>query len=786
MTMSAPTTPFGKTPTQIPSYRDDFYDPEHPRIISTVGLGASSTIALCCILIIIGRPLALVILSAAVGGALTAALAIATRRHWLKTAARPAAMRQIIAATIGQPLPDRLASQARKTLVASRYEFGTLTTPGPARRITLNARFLAVIDPVRLEAITAGLSRLEGTTYTATTKKNKPGRYVFTPKPVEPAVQLTEKEQVEQRVDRAAKDVFGAGARVSYTWDDQDENYLISADITGVKGIDIALSGKQNQAGARLLSQLPDRNFKYAAFPSEDRFKLSRSRPLPALVMPPAATAPMMADHRAYKRFEIPLGVGANGAQAMWRPALDSHLLIIGGTGGGKTICEHGIIQDLSQAGWRVWLVDGKRVEFLGYKEWRNVEFLASNIDAQIRLIHQAHETMEERYNLIEAGKIRIEELDPIVLIIDEVTSLLAAVDKRYGETKTKGMRTKPPVLDWLGNLGRLARTAKIHLVFGMQRPDTTIIDGELRDNFGARISLGPLKSAAGSYMMWDNYAIGCQVPPIKGRAISLVDGQPTMIQARFNANPDQNHDDFHAGIIAAVTPPTEVYSRKTIQPPTPTITDSEDAPEITWHDILDAKLIDSTGQEFIFDPVASEESRRFRGRIHPGSTIGERHVQLADSFEEGLKLFPLPADSGAHGLAYGASVAAAIARRFPSQARPQERPQGGPGDASRAPRTLRPSESPSPQSVSVLDREDAFMTTVAQLDAGQYATFEQIGAEIMIAGIHPGAGGSCLVVGYDDEGQEISLEVPAGAEVAARAGGDDSDDSEGVTDYAN
>lgn len=751
--------------SQTISYREDFYDPSRPRIISTAGLGISLTTAMCCIVVITGTSPFLAILLGLAGIALTCVMVVLTRRAWLKTQARPAAMRQAIAATIGQPLPERLESQAAKTLVATRYASGTLTEPGPAKRIVLNARFLAMVDPIQLEKITAALSRLEGLPYTVKTKKNKPGRFIFTPKPHQDPVELSEREKIQQRFTSAAREVFGPTAQVIYEWDDTHHgDYLISAEITGINGLDIALSGKQNQAGRRLASQLPDAAFRYIAYPSEDRFKLFRSRPLPALVMPPATTAAPIVDHRAYRAFEIPLGIGPNETQAVWRPARDAHLLIIGGTGGGKTICEHGVIQLLTQAGWRVWLVDGKYIEFLGYKTWRNVEFLAQDVDAQIRLIYLAHETMLERYNLIRDGKIRIEQLDPIALVVDEVTSLLASVEQRYNDTKVKGMKSKPPVIEWLANIGRLGRSAKMHLAFGMQRPDTTIIDGELRDNFGARISLGRLKSAAGSVMMWDNHAIGCQVPPIPGRAVSLIGNEPTMIQATLNANPDPNHDDYNPGIIDAMTPPREIYSRKTILAPIPSIDgDSGEEQKVTWHDILDAKLIDSTGHEIVFDPVASEESRRFRAEPHHehNEAVAPR-LQTADSYEEAMALFPEPVvDRRTQSLEYGHSVAVAIARTFRAQT-PQKQPV----------------EPAAPLSIPTVENtarepQPSFMTTADRLEEGQYATLEQIGEEIMISEIHRD-GRSCLVVGYDAEGQEVSVDVPADADVEARYGAED------------
>lgn len=374
-----------------------------------------------------------------------------------------------------------------------------------------------------------------------------------------------------------------------------------------------------------------------------------RSRPLPAAVlpaavMPAATTAPIVADHSGYGDCEVLLGIGPNGAQATWKPSTAAHLLITGRTGAGRTLCEHGVIQQLAQAGWRVWLVDGKRIEFLGYKEWRNVEFLAQDVDAQIRLIHLAHETMIERYALMEAGKARADEFDPIVLVIDEVAHLLAAVDQRYGETKAQGMNPKALVMDWLGNLGRLARSAKIQLVFGMQRPDAVIIDAELLYSFGARISVGPLPSPADSMRMWDNPTIGYQIPANEGAAVSLINGKPVVIQAAYNANPDPSHSNYHPGIVAAMTPAIEFHTRKVIQSPTPTITDEETSPGTTWQDILAAKPVDPAGHEVILDPLGSEESRRFSAQIQTTATPALRHLQTADSFEDGLALFPVPA----------------------------------------------------------------------------------------------------------------------------------------------
>jgi hypothetical protein len=140
---------------------------------------------------------------------------------------------------------------------------------------------------------------------------------------------------------------------------------------------------------------------------------------------------------------------------------------------------------------------------------------------------------------------------------------------------------------------------------------------------------------------------------------VSLIDNHLTLIQATLDANPDPNHDDYHAGLVTAMIPAIAIDTCKTIRPPVPAITDSENEPEITWPDLLEVRLIDSTGHEVIFDPVASEESRRFRSGIRPSTTSTPRRLRPAPSLEAGLALFPEPAPRSAS-LVCGTSIAAA------------------------------------------------------------------------------------------------------------------------------
>src|SRR5699024_2344860 len=170
----------------------------------------------------------------------------------------------------------------------------------------------------------------------------------------------------------------------------------------------------------------------------------------------------------------------------------------------------------------------------------------------------------------------------------------------------------------------------KMHLVLGLQRPDASIMGGEMRDNFGGRISLGKLQSKEASMMMWDDPAIGVSVPNIKGRGVSYINGQLGMLQGTFTANPDPNHDDYHPGMVEMMRPKDQIYTRKTIADPEPT----GDEEEITWNDIITADILAKDGTPTEFDPVSSEESKAMR-QNHASAEASENtyRLQAASTF---------------------------------------------------------------------------------------------------------------------------------------------------------
>lgn len=673
-------------------------------------------------------------------------------RRWQIHDELPALLRKNLTGVLRSDLPPG-------TLVTSGHSFGTFLKPGPPKKVKIAATGLPPLEGDIAQRVISITSDIASNAFVVDKKKSKPGKkIVLRQKPKEKAENLTPRQVIERGITQAVRELFPKHEpKIALAWDEEkpDEDYLMEVNITAVAGMELAMPGKRRQILQKLRTRLPRGNFKSDVDPTEDAIYFHRSKPLPPVVVPPKEHAPLLVDHKAYSKFSVPLGVGDNNVQAVWHPNDDAHLLIIGGTGGGKTIAEHGVIQRLTQAGWRTWLVDGKRIEFIGYRDWPNVELLAQKIDHQIRVLKLAHETMEARYDLIERGEVLVEDLDPIAIVVDELTYLLKSIKRRYQETKVKGMPAQPPVLGWMAEIAGLGRSAKMHLVEGLQRPDADIMGGEMRDNFGGRISLSKLQSKEASMMMWDDPAIGVSVPNIKGRAVSTVNGQLGMVQGTYTANPDPNARDYHAGMVEAMRPHVEIYSRKTIADPDPEIPEKADEePIVTWNSIIEAPLLGADGNPVRFDPVSSEESKKLRREHTAGETTEENsQLQAAESFAAALDLFTYdPLEK--------LSISPRMVRRLAALAEQMHAQYGAAEDTG--------VEAPGPQKISntiSVNLEKTSTTELRYIEPGQNIIVDEIGGEeLTVAACEPDSEDpqTYYLTGYTAAGESVHVELPA------------------------
>lgn len=501
-----------------------------------------------------------------------------------------ARQRQMIADHLTEVLTPLLGTRkaSRKAVKLSSWGGGFVGAP---ERIRIHHAAHLVIDPAWKAKVCEATTQILGRAYTVDSHTPRSHRLVLAP------AQIEQQEPQDPEVARATSvvaDLFGDSAKADVQ---AQEGVLTQIRVKHEQGNAMAIANRRNRAQRILATRLPG-DWVAAWDLQADEVVFSLRPEMPRLVYPPQEHSPTAVDHSAYMDFAVPLGVDESGHTIQWCPRKQAHMLVIGGSGSGKTVVQHNVVQRLTQAGWRTWIVDGKRIEFIGFRDWPNIELIGARVEHQVRMVVAAHELMEERYAKIESGQATLADFEPLALVIDEVTTFLKRVDRWWKQVKPKGAPVKAPVLELLADMARLARSAKIHLVFGLQRPDVEFIGGEMRDNFGARVSMGRL-SPQGAMMLWDSPSIGTTTPrDVKGRGVGIgTEGSPVPVQFYYAPNPDTAGPDYDRAATEAVRPRQLLYPRQLIEILEPREDlDGEEVP-LGYEDFMDAKIYQAPDQ---------------------------------------------------------------------------------------------------------------------------------------------------------------------------------------------
>ena len=263
---------------------------------------------------------------------------------------------------------------------------------------------------------------------------------------------------------------------------------------------------------------------------------------------------------------ELPCAVGKTITNEvfMFDLAKAPHLLVAGATGQGKSVGLNAILTSLlykkHPAELKIVLVDPKKVEFPVYNPIIN-HFLAkvpdddadpiiTDVTKVVRTLNSLCKLMDTRYDLLkdvgarnikEYNKKFIERKIPprgghgympyIVVIIDEFGDLIM----------TAGKEIELPI----ARIAQLARAVGIHMVIATQRPTTTIITGNIKANFPARIAF---KVSAGIDSKTILDRTGAQQLIGRGDMLFLNGSEPVRVQCAFVDTPEvERINDFIA-----------------------------------------------------------------------------------------------------------------------------------------------------------------------------------------------------------------------------------------------
>ena len=208
----------------------------------------------------------------------------------------------------------------------------------------------------------------------------------------------------------------------------------------------------------------------------------------------------------------------------------EKHVLVIGGTGAGKSNFTRGFIARALRMGWfpgGVFIFDGKGgSDYLPFEGRVGVHCVARDPDEWAQYMPQVSGMMRARYDE-DAEYHRGHSPRPThpryLVILDEVQEIRGALGKQI-------------VDPFLQQTSRQMRASNGRLMVVTQRPDTEdAIPGAVRDMLEERIILG-FVSGTGARMVldrdWQTVVDEYGVEPVPGRGIARIGGKLTRIQS--------------------------------------------------------------------------------------------------------------------------------------------------------------------------------------------------------------------------------------------------------------
>ena len=245
---------------------------------------------------------------------------------------------------------------------------------------------------------------------------------------------------------------------------------------------------------------------------------------------------------------QLLLGQRHGGGELVIDSRSTAHVLLAGATGSGKGGAIRAATAAALQAGWHIVVLDPKEAGEYAWLELLGVPVITALPDQVEALEHlvrarQARQSLVRSYGVDSWHDLPEDErlaFGPVLVVIDEVADLLATTKGKSGEDRLRAaLQHKAGEL--IAELARKGRTAAIHLLVAIQRPETAQLGdqgGALRNNLTARLALGSL-DADGLRMLGvsstDPVALALDGTPGRAICVGFVgDPRPSVCQVAW------------------------------------------------------------------------------------------------------------------------------------------------------------------------------------------------------------------------------------------------------------
>lgn len=185
------------------------------------------------------------------------------------------------------------------------------------------------------------------------------------------------------------------------------------------------------------------------------------------------------------------LPVGENeiafSSDIVWNWKMCPHFLLVGNTGSGKTRLAQYIIYCLLSQGVRVIYCDPKNDDDMRlFLRGKPVLYVTKENEIA-KTVREVEEEVRLREKDLDNMGIPEAEFNPVFLLFDELIAFSKIAQKKtYEETAKR-----------LASIVVTGRSKRIYAGLILQRPDTTFVEGAIRDNLGCRICMGQMSDTA-------------------------------------------------------------------------------------------------------------------------------------------------------------------------------------------------------------------------------------------------------------------------------------------------
>lgn len=211
------------------------------------------------------------------------------------------------------------------------------------------------------------------------------------------------------------------------------------------------------------------------------------------------------------------------------------HMLIAGGTGGGKSYFILTLIEALLKADAKLYVLDPKNADLADLSAvildvYYKQEDMTACIDQFYEDMMRRNEEMKTMPNYKTGENYAYLGLPARFLIFDEYTSFMEMIGKESIKVMSK-----------LKQIVMLGRQSGFFLILACQRPDAKYLGDGIRDNFNFRVALGRMSELGYGMVFGSDVQKQFFLKPIKGRG--YVDKGDSVISEFYTPLVPKGHD---------------------------------------------------------------------------------------------------------------------------------------------------------------------------------------------------------------------------------------------------